>query len=110
MLTLSLSIKAFTMSPSKRHSVRLYHLISTSDETFCFVKEHVTSKPFEGNKDSKEEDIISTKRKSYRQKVKDFKTNKSKPEGSRKISRNSENLNVIKKKENQEKRQGWWNQ
>jgi ribonuclease E len=73
-------------------------------------EEHVTSKPFEGNKDSKEEDIISTKRKSYRQKVKDFKTNKSKPEGSRKISRNSENLNVIKKKENQEKRQGWWNQ
>ena len=45
-----------------------------------------------------------------RQKIKDFKTNKSKPKGSSKISQNSENLDVIKKKENQEKRQGWWNQ
>ena len=72
--------------------------------------EHVTSNSFKNNEDSKEENIISTKRKSYRQKVKDFKTNKLKPKGSSKISQNSENLDVIKKKENQEKRQGWWNQ
>ena len=60
-------------------------------------------------KDSKEENIISTKRKSYRQKVKDFKTNKLEPKDSGKISKNK-NLDVIKKQNNQEKRQGWWNQ
>jgi len=61
-------------------------------------------------KGSKEENEISTKRKSYRQKVKDFKTNKSKPDDSPKIPKNNNNLEVIKKQENQEKRQGWWTQ
>ena len=59
---------------------------------------------------SKNENVLSTKRKSYRQKVKDFKSNKLKPENSAKIIKNNENLEVIKKQENQEKRQGWWNQ
>jgi ribonuclease E len=72
--------------------------------------EHVTLNSFKINEESKEENILPTKRKSYRQKVKDFKTNKSKPKGTSKISQNRENLDVIKKKENQEKRQGWWNQ
>ena len=61
-------------------------------------------------KGSKEENEISTKRKSYRQKVKDFKTNKSIPDDSAKIPKNKNNLEVIKKQENQEKRQGWWTQ
>ena len=61
-------------------------------------------------KGSKEENEVSTKRKSYRQKVKDFKTNKSKSDHSAKIPKNSNNLEVIKKQENQEKRQGWWTQ
>ena len=50
------------------------------------------------------------KRKSYRQKVKDFKTNKLKPESSTKIPKNNKNLEIIKKQENQEKKQGWWTQ
>ena len=54
-------------------------------------------------KDSKEENEISIKRKSYRQKVKDFKTNKLKPENSTKIPKNNKNLEIIKKQENQEK-------
>ena len=58
----------------------------------------------------KEENIISTKRKSYRQKVKDFKTNKLKRKDSDKIPKNNKNLDVIKKQDDQEKRQGWWNQ
>ncbi len=53
---------------------------------------------------------ISTKRKSYRQKVKDFKTNKLKPEKSAKIPKNNKNLEIIKKQENHEKKQGWWTQ
>ena len=61
-------------------------------------------------KGSKEENEISTKRKSYRQKVKDFKTNKSKSGDSAKIPKNKNNLEVIDKQSNQEKRQGWWNQ
>ena len=61
-------------------------------------------------KGSKEENEISTKRKSYRQKVKDFKTNKSKSGDSAKIPKNKNNLEVINKQGNQEKRQGWWNQ
>ncbi len=61
-------------------------------------------------KGSKEENKISTKRKSYRQKVKDFKTNKSKSGDSAKIPKNNNNLEVIEKQGNQEKRQGWWTQ
>ena len=53
---------------------------------------------------------ISTKRKSYRQKVKDFKSNKLKPEGSAKIPKNNKNLEIIKSQDNQEKKQGWWTQ
>ena len=50
--------------------------------------EHVTLNSFKINEESKEENIMSTKRKSYRQKVKDFKTNKLKPNNSSKISQN----------------------
>ena len=53
---------------------------------------------------------ISTKRKSYRQNVKDFKSNKLKPEGSAKIPKNNKNLEIIKSQDNQEKKQGWWTQ
>ena len=42
--------------------------------------------------------------------MKGFKTNKLKPKDSDKIPKNNKNLDVIKKQENQEKRQGWWNQ
>ena len=73
-------------------------------------EKHETLNSVQSIKDSKEENIISTKRKSYRQKVKDFKTNKLKPKDSDKIPKNNKNLDVIKKQENQEKRQGWWNQ
>ena len=62
------------------------------------------------NEESNGENIISTKRKSFRQKVKDFKTNKLKPNNSSKIPKPNKNMDVIKKQENQEKRQGWWNQ
>jgi len=72
--------------------------------------EHVTLNSINDIEESKEENIISTKRKSYRQKVKDFKTNKLKQNNSSKIRKNNKNLDVIKKQENQEKRQGWWNQ
>ena len=61
-------------------------------------------------KGSKEENEISTKRKSYRQKVKDFKTNKLKSGDSAKIPKKNNNLEVIEKQGNQEKRQGWWTQ
>ena len=60
--------------------------------------------------DSNKENEISIKRKSYRQKVKDFKTNKLKPENSTKIPKNNKNLEIIKKQDNQEKKQGWWTQ
>ena len=43
-------------------------------------------------------------------KVKDFKTNKLKPENSTKIPKNNKNLEIIKKQDNQEKKQGWWTQ
>ena len=86
------------------------NVYSIEKEKNLLKDEHVNLNSFKSNEDSKEENIISTKRKSYRQKVKDFKTNKSKPKVSGKISQKSKNLDVIKKKENQEKRQGWWNQ
>ena len=72
--------------------------------------EHVALKSVNNLEEPKEENIMSTKRKSYRQKVKDFKTNKLKPNNSSKIRKHNKNLDVIKKQENQEKRQGWWNQ
>ena len=59
---------------------------------------------------SNKENEISIKRKSYRQKVKDFKTNKLKPESSTKIPKSNKNLEIIKKQDNQEKKQGWWTQ
>ena len=59
---------------------------------------------------SSKENEISIKRKSYRQKVKDFKTNKLKPESSTKIPKSNKNLEIIKKQDNQEKKQGWWTQ
>ena len=59
---------------------------------------------------SNKENEISIKRKSYRQKVKDFKTNKLKPEDSTKIPKNNKSLEIIKKQDNQEKKQGWWTQ
>ncbi len=59
---------------------------------------------------SSKENEISIKRKSYRQKLKDFKTNKFKPESSTKIPKSNKNLEIIKKQENQEKKQGWWTQ
>ena len=86
------------------------NVYSIEKEKNLLKDEHVNLNSFKSNEDSKEENIISTKRKSYRQKVKDFKTNKSKPKVSSKISQKGKNLDVIKKKENQEKRQGWWNQ
>ena len=60
--------------------------------------------------DSNKENEVSIKRKSYRQKVKDFRTNKLKPENSTKIPKNNKNLEIIKKQDNQEKKQGWWTQ
>ncbi len=75
-----------------------------------FKKNVAISSNTENNiKDSEEESVILTKRKSYRQKVKDFKSNKLKRNDSNKVSKNK-NLEVIKKQENQEKRQGWWSQ
>ena len=59
---------------------------------------------------SNKENEISIKRKSYRQKVKDFKTNKLKTEDTTKIQKNNKNLEIIKKQDNQEKKQGWWTQ
>ncbi len=64
----------------------------------------------ESIQDSKEQNIISNKRKSYRQKVKDFKKNKLKGKDSNDIPKNNKNFEVIKNQGNQEKRQGWWNQ
>ena len=39
-----------------------------------------------------------------------FKTNKLKPESSTQIPKNNKNLEIIKKQDNQEKKQGWWTQ
>ena len=104
-------------------SERLFNLIkgnkvikkNNSDHKVKRIKdlrkeEHVNLNTVESIKDINEENTISTKRKSYRQKVKDFKTNKLKQKDSGKIPKNNKNLDVIKKQDNQEKRQGWWNQ
>ena len=63
----------------------------------------VTLKSEDNIKGSKDENEISTKRKSYRQKVKDFKTNKLKPDDSAKIPKNNKNLEIIKKQETKKK-------
>ncbi len=59
-----------------------------------------------------QETDLSKKRKSYRQKVKDFKKNDLKKDlPSNNIIEESDNsIKVIKKHKDEEKRQGWWNQ